>query len=80
MNSTVQTQYYFQYLTMKLIGYMNDPTEPAFFAFHHGMDFLMHHPHGTIMYSSKNIFKVNESPLQYFLKLGKADINQTWQY
>ena len=39
----------------------------------------MHHPHEPIMYSGKNIFKNNESPLQCFFKSFKAKINQTQQ-
>ena len=37
MHITVQTRYDLQYLTMKLSGYMNAPTEPDFISFRHGM-------------------------------------------
>ena len=51
MYITVQTRYNIQYLTMRLSGYMNAPTEPDFLALRHGMEYLMHHPHETIIYS-----------------------------
>ena len=46
---TFQTKYDLQYLTMHLNGYMNSPTEPAFIALKHGMEYLIHHTHETIM-------------------------------
>ena len=49
MHTTVQTHYDLQYLTMRLSGFMNAPTEPAFLALKHGMEYLMHHPQETIM-------------------------------
>ena len=36
---------------MRLIGYMNAPTEPDLLALKHGMGYLMHHPHEPIMYA-----------------------------
>ena len=50
MHIDVQTHHYLQYLTMILRGYMNDPTEPAFIALRHGMEYLMHQQHEPIMY------------------------------
>ena len=47
---TAQTSYDIQYLTMRLSGYMNAPTEPAFLSLKHGMEYLIHHPHEPIMY------------------------------
>ena len=47
---TVQTFYDIQYITIRLSVYMNDPIEPEFLAFGHGMEYLMHHPHETIIY------------------------------
>ena len=47
---TVKTCYDFQYLTMHLSGYMNSPTEPALISLKHSIEYLMHHPHETIMY------------------------------
>ena len=52
---TVQTRYDLQYLTMRLSGYMNAPTEPAFIALKHGMEYIMHHTHEPIIYSRKKI-------------------------
>ena len=49
MHTTVQTHYDIQYLTTRLSGYMNAPTEPAFIALKHGMEYLKHHPHEIIM-------------------------------
>ena len=30
---------------MRLISYMNAPTEPAFIALGHGVEYIMHDPH-----------------------------------
>ena len=49
MHTTVQTQYDPQYLTMRLSGCMNAPTEPAFLALKDGMEYLIHNPHEIIM-------------------------------
>ena len=57
MNITVKTLYALKCLTMRLSGYMNDPTEPEFIALRHIMEYLMHHPHEPIMYSRKKISK-----------------------
>ena len=38
MHITVQNCYDLQYLTMRLSGYMNAPTEPEFIALKHGME------------------------------------------
>ena len=38
MHITVQTSYDLQYLTMRISGYTNAPTEPAFIALKHGME------------------------------------------
>ena len=46
---TFQTKYDIQYLTMRLSGYMNSPKEPAFISLKHGMEYLIHHRHETIM-------------------------------
>ena len=51
MRITVQTFYVLQYLTMHLSLYMNSPTEPAFVALVHGMEYIMYHTHEPIMYS-----------------------------
>ena len=56
MNITVKTLYALKCLTMRLSGYMNDPTEPEFIALRHSMEYLMHHPHEPIMYSRKKLF------------------------
>ena len=47
---TIQTCYELQYLTMRLSGYTNAPTEPDFLALKHGMEYLLHHPNETIIY------------------------------
>ena len=46
---TVQICYGLQYLNMCLSGYMNAPTEPILLALKHGIEYLMHHPHESIM-------------------------------
>ena len=43
MHITVQTCYDLQYLTMRLSGYMNAPTKPAFLDIKYDMEDLMHH-------------------------------------
>ena len=68
----VQTRYDLQYLTMHLSFYMNAPTEPDFLALKHDMEYLMHRPHEPIMYSRKNIYKIDESPHQCYFKAGDA--------
>ena len=65
---------------MHLSGYMNPPTEPAFFALKHGMEYTIHHPHETIMYSRKKIYKTHEIPHQCFSKAGDAEINKNQEY
>ena len=57
MHITVKTCYNLQYLTMSLSGYMNAPIEPALLAFIHGIEYLIHHPHEPIMYSTKKFSK-----------------------
>ena len=60
---TFQTKYDIQYLTMRLSGYMNSPTEPAFIDLKHGMEYLMHHTHEPIMYSRKKIIELKRAPI-----------------
>ena len=50
------------YLTVRLSGYTNAPTEPAFLALGQDMEYLMHHPHEPIMYSRKEKFRIHEIP------------------
>ena len=57
MRITLQNCYDLQYLTMRLSGYMNTPTEHAFLALKHGTWYLMYHPQEPIMYSI--VFKQN---------------------
>ena len=59
MHITIQTCYDLQYITMRLSGYTNAPPEPASLALKHGMEYIMQHPHETIMYSRKKIYKTN---------------------
>ena len=47
---------------MRLSGYMNSPTEPAFIDLKHGMKYLMYHPREPIMYSKNRIYKTEEPP------------------
>ena len=76
INITVQTRYDLQYLTMRLSGYMNAPTEPAFLALKHGMEYLMHHTHEPIVYSRKKIYKTDEIPHQCYFKAGDSEIKK----
>ena len=62
MHITVQTCCDVQYITMRLSGYMNAPTEPAFLAIKHGMEHIMHHPHEPIIYSRNKIHRTEEIP------------------
>ena len=75
-NITFQTLYDIQYLTIRFSGYMNTPKEPEFLSLVHGMEYLVHHPQKVIMYSRKNIFNLNERPLQCFFSKGSVDINK----
>ena len=49
MYITIQTRYDIQYLTMRLSGYMNTPTEPYLLALIYGMEYLMHHTNEPII-------------------------------
>ena len=62
---------------MSLSGCMNAPTEPDFIDLKHGMEYIMHHPHESIIYSRKNIYKTDENPHQCYFKAGYAEINKT---
>ena len=77
MHITVQTRYDIQYLIMRLSGYINAPTEPAFLALRHGMEYFMYQPHEPITYSRNNVFKLNESLSQCVFKTVSAEINKT---
>ena len=77
MHITVQTLYKLQYLTMQLIVYMNSPTGTEFLTLFRGMENIMHHSHGTIIYSRNKLFKNNEIPIHCLFKSGKSDIKQT---
>ena len=61
MQINVQNCYDIQYLTMRLSGYMNAPTEPTFIAPKHGMEYLMHHMKPSCTQERKFI-KMKESP------------------
>ena len=76
MYFTVQTRYNIQYLTMSLSGYINSPKEPAFLDLRNGMEYIMHHPHESILYPINKLFKVSEIPHQFFFKTGISDINK----
>ena len=76
MHITVQTHYDLQYITMRLSGYMNAPTEPEFVALKHGMEYLIHHTHEPIMYSRNKIHKNEEIPHQCYFKAGYAEISK----
>ena len=74
MHTTVQTHYDLQCLTMRLSGYMNAPTEPAFIDLKHLMEYLMHHPHEPIMYSRKKVHITEEISHQCYFKSGDSEI------
>ena len=76
MHNTVQTRSDLQYIIMSLSGYMNAPTEYDFIDIKHGMEYLMQHPHESIMYSIKKIYKTGETPHQSYLKAGDAEIKK----
>ena len=40
------------------------------------MEYLMHHPHEPIMYLRNNIFKLNDTPYQFFFKAVSERINK----
>ena len=73
---TVQTNRDIKYLTMSLSGYTNAPTEPAFLATKHGMEYLIHHTHEPIMYSRNKIHKNEEIPHQCYFKAVYAEISK----
>ena len=81
---TVKTIYDLQYLTLRLSRYMNAPTEPAFLALKHGMEYLMHHPHEPIMYLKKKHKKmkanINVYSKQVMHKSTKSGILQLPTY
>ena len=47
---------------------MNAPTEPAFIACKHGMEYLMHYTHEPIMYPGKKIHINEKVPHQCYFK------------
>ena len=73
---TVQTCYDIQYLTMRLSGYMNAPTEPVILALKHGMEYHMQHPHEPIMYSRENIHRTEDTPHQCYFNKGDSEIGE----
>ena len=73
---TIQTCYDFQYLTMRLSGYMNAPTEPSFLDLKHGMEYLMHHLHESIVYSRNKTHITDKIPHQCYFKSGYAEIRK----
>ena len=75
MYITVQNCYDLQYLNMRLSEYMNYSIEHDFRDIINGMEYLMHHPHKTIMYS--RFVKINEIPHQFFFKSGDAEIKKS---
>ena len=66
MHITVQTRYHLQYPTMRLGGYMDSLTEPAFTSLKNDMEYLMHHPEESIMYSKKKVAKIMKAPTTIF--------------
>ena len=65
---------------MSLIGYMNALTEPYFISIKHGMEYVMQHPHESIMYSRNKINKTEEIPHQCYFKTGDSEIRKTKEY
>ena len=76
MHITVQTCCDLQYLTMRLSGYINATTEPVFLAIRHGMEYIMHHPHLSIIYSKRKIYKTHEIPHKRYFKAGDSEISK----
>ena len=76
MDITENTHYDLQYLTVCISGYMNDPTQPALLDIRYGMEYLMHHPHEPVMYSTNIFFKTNKIPYKCFFKTTKIRNNQ----
>ena len=74
MHITIQTCYGLQYLIMRLSGYMNAPTEPAFLALKNGIEFLMRHPHEPIIYSRKKLMEQTKFPI---IVTSKQDIQKS---
>ena len=72
MHITVENCYGLQYLTMRISGYMNAPTETALLALKNGMEYIMHHPHEPIMYPRNKMYKTYERPHQCYFKVGDA--------
>ena len=80
MHITVQTHYDLQYITMRLSGHMNEPTEPAFLALKHSLEYLMHHPQEPIMYSRRKIHRTEEIPHQCYFKAGDAETRKNKEH
>ena len=80
MHTTVQTRYDLQYIKIRLSGYMNAPTQPAFISLKHDMEYLMHDPHETIMYSIKKIHRTDGRPPQCYFRAGDAEIRKNKEY
>ena len=76
MHTTVQTRYDLQYIKIRLSGYMNAPTQPAFISLKHDMEYLMHDPHETIMYSRKKIHRTDRRPHQCYFRAGDSEIRK----
>ena len=65
---------------MRLSGYMNEPTEHAFIALKHGMEYLMQHPHINIMSSRKKIHRTKEIPHKCYFGAGEEETRKNKEY
>ena len=62
---------------MQLSGYMNALTEHPLLALQHGMEYLIHHPHETIIYSRNKMHITKEILHQCYFKAGDSEISKT---
>ena len=62
---------------MNLSVYINAKKEPTFLLLRNGIEYLMYHPNEPIIYSRRNVFKLNEIPHQCFFKSGSVEIKKS---
>ena len=62
---------------MRLGGYMNAPIEPEFLDLRNVMEYLMHHPNVSIVYSINRAFKINDRPHQCLFKAVSVEIKNS---
>ena len=59
---------------------MNAPVKYACLSIRHGKTYLIHRPHGPIMYLRNNIFKLNYIQYKCFFSSGGLEINKNKEY